>query len=279
YQDVRAALQAAGPGAPVWPYFEAIAYRPHRAYFDGLLETYGPDAFGPLGLPGGVELAAPFLRQALADAPLFGLEQTAHAILQKVEPLLPGTEPDLYLGTLLFMAPAGTISVQRQPVVTLGLERFHLTPPATGPKFWYHPAEVVEMVPHEAAHVARMQALRLPPSPRQLSLLEMVMLEGTALTFTDHLLDRTTLATFMPPERLAWHKANDRWVRRAAAADFARTGMPAFRQYFSADSPVSGYYVGYALCREYLDRYGPDRVGELVGLPSADILRRLDLTA
>lgn len=272
YRDLLCALQY---GPPFWPAFAAMACRPHQAYFDGLMETYGADMFGPAGLPGAVEQLAPTLRLALAPAPLYGLEQSAAAQMDAVAPLLPGRPPDIYLGTLFFTAPAATLAVGERPAIALGLERFHPAPPPAEPKVWYHPREIEEIIPHEAAHCARMQALGLPPSPQRLSLLDMVMLEGTALAFTDLLLGRESLATFMPADRLAWHMANDARVRAQAATDFQRCGMAPFRQYFSSTSPVSGYYVGLSLCREYLKRYGAGAMAELLMLPSQEILRRL----
>lgn len=275
YLDVLNALRAVPDGAPAWPFFRETAYQPHRAFFDGLVETYSDFLFGPGGLPGAVERTGPALRAALAPAPTYRMEQQAEQLLRTAGMLLPGEEPDLYLGTLFFTAPAATLSVNGRPAIALGLERFHPAPPRGGPKTWYHPTEMVEMVPHEAAHAARMQVLGLPPTPRLLSLLEMVMLEGTALTFTDMLIGRVTLATFMPAEQLRWHQEHDAAVRAAAAAEFHTGGMPAFLKYFSGSSPVNGYYVGYSLCREYLDRFGPESMRELVALPSAEILRRL----
>lgn len=248
---------------------------PLLQYLSGLDETYGPEAFGPGGAAGALQRQGPALRRALGPAPSFGLEAYCAALLDAIAPLLPGALPDLYLATLLFCAPAATLSVGGKPALALGLERFRPAPPETGPKYWYHPREAEEMVPHEAAHAARMQVLRLAPTPRRLSLLEMVMLEGTALTFTDLLLGRETLATFMDPARLAWHRAHDQAVREAAAADFAITGMEIFRRYFSAGAPVSGYYAGYSLCREYLDRHGAGAISQLVAMPSAGILAAL----
>lgn len=165
YVDILRALAGTPPGRPVWPHFEAHAYLPHRAFFEGLLETYGADTYGPLGLPGAVEMAAPMLRQALAPAAAYRMEERCHRLLETAAPLLPGSTPNLYLGTLLFMAPAATLSVLHRPAMALGLERFHPSPPPTGDKLLYHPDEVAEMVPHEAAHAARMQVLRLPPPP------------------------------------------------------------------------------------------------------------------
>lgn len=275
YRDVLCTLTATAPGTPVWPLFEAQVYRPHQAYFDGLQATYGETLFGPGGLRGAVETCAPALRERLPYAAWSGLETEAPRLLAQVTPLLPGDPPDLYLGTLFFTAPAGTISVSDRPAIALGLERFHPTPPRGWPKVWYHPSEVAEMIPHEAAHAARMQVLNLPPTPRRLSLLDMVMLEGTALTFTDLLLGKQTLATFMPPDHLAWHEAHRPAVLAAAAADFDQVGMDVFTRYFSPHSPISGYYVGYCLCRDYLQRHGPDSIRELIGLDSRSILARL----
>lgn len=277
YRDLIRTLDSVPPGSPVWPWFEAHLWLPYRPYFDGLAETYGQDCFGLAPLQRLVEQQAPLLRQALAPAPWYGLEERAGALLQQVSPLLPGTPPDLCLGTLFFTAPAATLSILGQPAIALGLERFHPAPPGGMPRQLYHPAEAAEIIPHEAAHCARMQVLALPPTPRELSLLEMVMLEGTALTFTDQLLGKQTLATFMPPEQLAWHQANDARIRAAVAPAFGTRGLAPFFQYFSADSPVSGYYVGYSLCREFLERFGPGAMRELIALPSTEILARLGL--
>ncbi|HLN64982.1 MAG TPA: DUF2268 domain-containing putative Zn-dependent protease [Symbiobacteriaceae bacterium] len=239
------------------------------------METYGETMFGPDGLRGAMEKAAPALKAMLRHAPGYGLEAATARLMAQVEPLLPGTAPNVYLGTLLFMAPAATLGVLGRPAVALGLERFHPGPPPHQPKYWYHPAEVVEMLPHEAAHVARMQVLKLPPTPRRLTLLDMAMLEGTALTFTDLLLGRQTLATFLPADRLAWHRANDAYIRQAVLPDLAKSGMETFLRYFGADSPISGYYVGYSYCCDWLNRHGFDRVRDLVALPSHEILRTL----
>lgn len=275
YRDILHTLSACPEGHSVWPVFEEQVYDPHRAYFEGLVETYGEEVFGPGGLSGALERAAPALRQALAPAPAYGIEREAQSLLEAVSPMLPGSPPNIYLGTLLFIAPAATLSVLGRPAIALGLERFHPSPPAGGSKYWYHPAELPEMIPHEAAHAARMQVLKLPPTPRRLTLLDMIMLEGTALTFTDQLVHRQTLATFMDPQRLAWHQAHDGYVRARAAMEFGTHGMEAFLKYFAADSPVSGYYVGYSLCREYLDRFGAGAMRELIAMPSAQIISRL----
>jgi hypothetical protein len=276
YKDLLRSLGACPAGQPVWPRFEAEVYYPHRAFFEGLVETYGDELFGPGGLPDAVEAAAPRLLQMLRFAPSYGMEQQCEQNLQMASALLPGATPNLYLGTLLFTAPAATISVLARPALVLGLERFHPQPPADQPqKYWYHPSESVEMIPHEAAHAARMQVLDLPPTPRRLSLLDMVMLEGTALTFTDLLLGRQTLATFMPSEQLAWHEANDAYARSVIWPDLGQAGMGAFTRYFSASSPVSGHWVGYSLCRDFLRRYGPETITRLIAMPSPEILAAL----
>lgn len=273
YRDVLRVLRAIPPGLPVWPAFEAEVFLPHRAYFEGFAHTYGPEVLGPGGLPHAVERLAPSLRANLEPAPSYGMEETR--ILDSVTPLLPGTPPNLYLAILFYIAPAATLSVLGRPAIALGLERFSPAPPPGEPKYWYRPDEIIEMIPHEAAHAARMQALQLPPTPRLLTLLDMVMLEGTALLFTDLLLGRTTLATFMPAAHLAWHQANDRHVCAVAAAAFSSRGLEAFQRFFSPDAPVSGYYVGYSLCREYLERYGAHSIRELISLPSQEIINRL----
>jgi hypothetical protein len=272
---VAEALEAAPQGRLAWPWFEERVWYPHRAFFEGLEQTYGSDTFGPQGLQGALEAAAPALREALRPAATYGLEEYAARLMDWVGPKLPGTAPNVYLGTLLFIAPAATLQVLGRPAVALGLERFHPAPGPHSPKYWYHPSEVVEMLPHEAAHVARMQVLGLPPSPRELSLLDMLMLEGTALAFTDLLLGRQTLATFLDADRLAWHRAHDAYIRRAVEPDHSRTGMAMFEQYFAADSPISGYYLGYSYCCDWLNRHGPDRVRDLVSLPSERILMEL----
>lgn len=272
YRDLLRVLQATPYSFPIWPAFEAEVYYPHRAYFEGLAATYGDDLFGPEGLRGAVERAAPNLRECLRHGPEFGLEARAQYWLEQVDPLLPWTAPNIYLGTLLFTGPAATISVLGRPAIALGVERFHPTPPQTGAKYWYHPTELAEIIPHESAHVARMQVLNLPASPRALSLLDMVMLEGTALVFSDQLLGRQTLATFLPPERFAWHQAHDAAVRAAVAPDFGKAGMEMFLKYFATDSPVSGYYIGWSLCRDWLRRHGPDQMRHLLTLPAQAIL-------
>lgn len=274
YRDVLLSLEAAELGSPLWPAFYHMAYLPHRAYFDGLADTYGPLLLGQGGLPGILAGQAPALRQALRPAPGYRMEERVRSIMAALGPRLPGPLPRVFLATLFFAAPAATIAVEGRPAIALGLERFSPAPPA-GPKFWYHPDEVEEMIPHEAAHVVRMEALGLPVSPQDLTLLDMVMLEGTALLFTDLLLGRETLATFLDPARLAWHRAHDSEAVAAAAREFNTGGLAAFARYFAATAPISGYWVGYSLCRRYLERYGKAAMPELLCLPSAEILRRL----
>jgi hypothetical protein len=275
YRDLRHMFESLPPGEAIWPAFAQQVYPLYRPYFDGLIQTYGDQLFGPSGLPGAIESLGPSLRGALAPATSYNMERAAERLLARAAALLPTPPPDLYLATLFFVAPAATLSVENHPAIAIGLERFQPNPVQQSEKVWYHPLELEEMVPHEAAHAARMSLLGLPPTPQRLSLLEMVMLEGTALTFTDALLGKRTLTTFMSPEQFNWHTVNDRGVRQAAAAQFSTSGMEIFGRYFSKDSPISGYYVGYSLCREYLKRYGEDRTPELVALPSAEILRRI----
>lgn len=272
------------PGRDLWPAFIRSTYKKHRPYFDGLVETYGSEVFGPAGLRGAVEAAGPAavaaIRALLArgESP----EATAEALLQQCQPLLPGEPPELYLATLLFLAPAATLCVAGAPVIAVGLERFTTGDPPPPPpgypgRFHYRLPELEEMIPHEACHVARMRALSLPTTPRRLSLKDMVFLEGTALVFADHLVGRETLRTFLPEATFVSHRSHDQEVRRKAMAEFDQTGMGVFGRYFSPLAPVSGYYVGFSLCREYLERFGEDRLPELITMPSDEILSRLGL--
>ncbi len=270
------------PERRVWPAFSRSCYNRHRAYFDGLTETYGEDVLGPGGLRRAVETTVQPLRQSIQILLAEGGEPelAVQTLLDHCLPLLPGIDPTVYLGTLFFLAPAATLSVGGRPAIAIGLERFTAgdppPPPAGYPgRFFYRLSELEEMVPHEACHVARMEALHLPPTPRKLSLKEMLLLEGTALVFTDRLVGRQTLRTFMPDEVWERHQSQDGEMRRLAAADLDLTGMPAFARYFTPLAPVSGYYVGYSLCREYLERFGEGALQELVTLPSDIILRRL----
>lgn len=268
----------------LWPAFARSCYPKHKAYFDGLTDTYGPEVFGPDGLRQAVEAAGPASLKAIRALVTQGgePEPVAEALLDKCLPLLPGGPPRLYLATLFFLAPAATLSIGGEPAIAIGLERFTAGDPPPPPpgfpgRFTYRLPELEEMIPHEACHVARMRALSLPPTPRRLSLKEMVFLEGTALVFTDLLVGRDTLRTFMSEDVFRHHQAHDLDMRRLAAADFDRAGMEVFGRYFSPLAPVSGYYVGFSLCREYLDRFGEDRLAELLTLPSDEILGRLHL--
>jgi hypothetical protein len=283
WRDLLRAGEAAGwaPGRPLppafLPWFLHTCYEPHKEYFDGLEETYGREFWGSQGLTGHLLAHGQRLLEATARiAASHDLAADVAALLARSTPLLPGPPPRVYVAPLFFLAPAATVSVGGRPAMAIAPERFapHPLPPEPV-KFTYAPAELVEMVPHEACHVARMEALGLPPTPRALSLLEMVMLEGTALVFADQITGRTTLRTFLPQERMAWHEAHDDAVIAHAVREFDQAGMPVFLRYFAADSPVSGYYVGYSLCRKYLDTFGPGTLPELVTMPSLAILRRL----
>lgn len=282
----RALLQAghaAGwlPGSPLpagfLQSFLANCYEPHRTFFDGLEHTYGPEFWGPHGLAGRLVTQGQALLEATARITAHcDLDSQVAAILEQSSKLLAGPRPRAYVGPLFFLAPAATLAIDGEPAVTVAPERFApriIVPEST--KFTYTPDELIEMVPHEACHVARMRALQLPPTPRSLSLLEMVLLEGTALVFTDQLTGRTTLRTFLPPERMAWHEAHDREVILQTMQDFDQVGMPAFLHYFAASAPISGYYVGYSLCRKYLDFYGPGSLPALVTMPSCRVLQDL----
>ncbi|BDG60908.1 DUF2268 domain-containing protein [Caldinitratiruptor microaerophilus] len=243
-----------------------------------LEETYGPEVYGPGGAPGA--LARTWLPAIGQIARVGGdwWEASIATLLGRVYRHLPPPPPDVYLGTLLFLAPAATLSLQGRPVVAVGLERFDpLCPPGMPPpRGLYHPSEVEEMLPHEAAHVARIRALGLCPSPRDLTLADMVLLEGTALLFTDWFLGRQTLPTFMPAAEIARHQAEEAAHRAVVRGALGERGMPAFLRFFRANAPVSGYYVGLSLCREYCARTGvtPDR---LVLVPTREILAAVGL--
>lgn len=254
--------------------FGAIACQRYPTFFGGLWETYGPDLFGP-SLPRSLQVAGPALAEALHGASSLGLEERAEVLLAQSAALLPGPPPDCYLGTLLFTGPAATVGIGGAPVVVVGMERFMANPPTGGPKQYYHPTELAEMIPHEAAHVARGGALRLPMSPRGLSLLEMCMLEGTALHFADSLIGRQTLATFMPAERIAWHEANREPIRQWVQGRWRESGFPTFKRYFGSEAELSGYWIGYDLCRRYLETCGPQALGPLITMPSREVLARL----
>jgi hypothetical protein len=268
YRDLLRLLQAAPDR------FAALAIQSHPTFFAGLWETYGPEIFGR-SLGAALQSSAPALLGALHPAPQFGIEERAAALIDQAEKQLPGPPVDCYLGTLLFTGPAATAGIGGHPAIVVGMERFTPNPPPGGPKQWYRPDEVAEMIPHEAAHVARMRALGLPLSPRHLSLLEMCMLEGTALHFADHLVGRPTLATFMPTEQIAWHEANREALRHWVRPHWRNTGMPTFQAFFGTGAPISGYWIGYDLCRRYLERHGRGSLPELVRLPSSTALNRL----
>jgi hypothetical protein len=254
--------------------FGALACQAYPTFFRGLWETYGPDLFGP-SLPRSLQAIGPALAGALAQATGLGLEAKAEELLTQSAALLPGPSPDCYLGTLLFTGPAATVGIGGVPTVVVGMERFTAQPPAGGPKQFYHPAELAEMIPHEAAHVARGRTLGLPMSPRGLSLLEMCMFEGTALHFADSLVGRQTLATFMPADRIAWHEANRAPIRQWVQGQWREGGFPTFQRYFGSEASLSGYWIGYDLCRRYLEAFGPGSLSGLITLPSSAVLARL----
>ncbi len=267
-------MQALCGNDPILPNLSVTA----RNCLGALEQTYGAALFGPGGLEATLVGQRTHLSQALGPAPNLGLEALVEHSLAGVAPLLPGAKaPDVYLSTLVFTAPAATLCMAGNPTIVLGMERFSpeadsLNPGRGRPPHWFHPDQVVEMVPHEAAHVVRMQALDLPLTPRQLSLLEMVMLEGTALCFTDDLLRRKTLESFLPARAITQHRANERQMRHAVLTRMHQIGMAAFTAFFASDSPISGYYVGQSLCREYLRRNPGTSSANLLTLPSQVIL-------
>lgn len=256
-----------------WPY----ALQSQAPYFSGLEETYGREWFGPAGVPGLAAVTGDALLTRIADAAaLTEWEDWAARCLQRAMEELPGPPPPLYLACLFDFAPGATLSVHGRPSIALGLERFRHDPPTPPPRHHYHPSELVEIVPHEAAHAARMQGLGLPPTPRLLPLKEMLMLEGTALLLTDQLLGRQSLRTFMPADMIASHQAWDPYLRQHVVPCLESGGMDAFHRFFSAASPVSGYYLGWSLCSDYLQRSGRT-LAELILTPADEVLRTLEL--
>lgn len=251
--------------------------RRHEPYFAGLLDTYGPELLGP-GFPAAhVAAQGAAVAAGLARAAPLPWEQAAAGLLDLAMQHLPGPAPDLYLGTLFFMAPAATIGVGGQPALAIGLERFDpAAVPARPPRGQFAPAELPDMVPHEAAHAVRMRALGLPASPRRLPLAEMLLLEGTALLFTDALVGRETLPGFMPAADLARHRALLPHLPAALAPDLHRSGPAVFQRYFAATAPRSGYFAGLELCRRYCAATGTGPAA-LVTTPTRTVLAALDL--
>lgn len=261
-----------------WTSFAKHCEAPHRAYFAGLRATYGDDFYGQGGLRGAINRLGPPMVRQLRALDRDGAAGTVEDLLNRCRPLLPeAAAVDCYLGVLFYLAPAATLAVDSRPAIAVGLERFTPGGAPSSPwgKYWYTLPELEEMIPHELCHAARMLALGLPPTPRELTLLDMILLEGTALTFTDRLVGRETLRTFMPPAVFERHRQQEPACISRALAEGDQVGLEPFSRYFGADSPISGYYVGYALCRDYLQRYGAASLPELVKLPSREILRRL----
>lgn len=258
-----------------WP----RALRMHRPFFAGLEETYGPELFGPKGIPGAVQQGGHQLAARVAAAAgLAAWEEQSAAALALAMAHLPGPPPPVYLACLFDLAPGATVSVAARPAVAIGLERFGAEAPASPPRHLFHPSELIEIIPHEAAHAVRMQGLGLPPTPRQLPLKEMLLLEGTAVLVTDHLLGRPTLGTFMTAADLDRHRTADTLLRTQIRPWLEARGMPVFRQFFSAGSPISGYYLGWSLCTDYLRRTGRT-LRELILMPADTVLAAVGLKA
>lgn len=55
--------------------------------------------------------------------------------------------------------------------------------------------------------------------------------------------------------------------------------MEVFQKYFTPEAPLSGYFVGYSLCREFISRNGTGAMRNLVTTDSREILRRLGAAA
>lgn len=215
------------------------------------------------------------LQAVAAAAPLADWEGTAGGLLQAA--MAPWAAhwvapwPDVWLAPLLFLAPGATLSIDGRPAIAIGLDRFGPGPPHAPPRGLYHPAELTEIVPHEAAHAVRMAALGLPPTPRALTLAEMIVLEGTALCYTDALVGRPTVTSFLPATACAWHETHAPALWDRVARDLSLAGMAAFHRYFGADNPISGYYMGWWLCRRCIARSGRSPA-DLVVMPTEQIL-------
>lgn len=265
----------------LWPAFANSCLSRHRDYFEGITQTWGEEMLGPGGLQGAVQRHGPAMLQRLTRLDIEAVGRTAAAWLERSLPLLPGPAPDLYVGVLFFTCPACTLSVAGRPAVAVGAERLTPDRPVrrAGYRLDFTVAELAEMVPHEACHAARLQALGLSGRIAELSLLDMLWLEGTALVFTDRLLgrppDRSTLHTLLPAAVLAEHARNDDAVCRRALDASERRGLDALIAFFSPGAPVSGYYVGRRLVQRYLAAHGEDSLAELITLPSAAATARL----
>ncbi|MFO7171431.1 MAG: DUF2268 domain-containing putative Zn-dependent protease [Bacillota bacterium] len=246
--------------------------RRYPEYPAALEETYGPEPFAPWGVWDPHHPAIPAARARIRRCAGAGWEDRAAALLRAAHRHLPGPAPVCYLGTLLGLGPAATLSRGGEPVIAVGLERFDpAARPEPPPRSLYHPGELEGMLPHEAAHVARFRALGLPPTPRHLSLAEMLLLEGTALLFTDWLLGRETLPSFLPVRDLARVAGTWPLLLRAIEPELGERGMSIFTRYFGTGAPVSGYALGLALARRYQAATGANPVAVLL-TPTEQIL-------
>ena len=280
YRDLLAVPPALPPAA-FWSAFVHRCYKKHRPVFDGLIATYGPELLGPNALMRLVMNAGPLCRAAigrLISACPGEAESRCADLLSGCWLPAWGDPPDCYLGTLFGLAPAAAITVRGRPSMVIGLERFvpgddpdpGATPEAATGRT-YHLADLAEMIPHEAAHAARSQALRLSLTPTRLALLDLLLLEGTALWYTDARLGKLTLLSFLP--RAAWerHQAREEQLLSTLVPTLAERGASVFRRHFAGDCTANGYYLGWAICRRYLERQGGDATA-MTTVPSADIL-------
>lgn len=278
YQDLLAVPPGLPPGA-FWSAFLRRCYRKHRPLFDGLVAAYG-ELLGPAALQLLATQAGPPCRAAigrLVSAQPGAADAACSELLTECWPAAWGEPPDLYIGTLFGLAPAAALMVGGRPSVAVGLERFvpdgvpdpAATPDAAASRT-YHLADLAEIIPHESCHVARSRLLQQPLAPTRLPLLDLILMEGTALWYSDSRLGRQTILTFLPQADWERHQAQEEQMLQAVTPDLQRSGAAIFRRHFAAPALVNGYYLGWSVCRRYLERQGGDPVS-LTATPSAEI--------
>lgn len=259
--------------------FNRRCWQRHRPLWEGMQETFGPALLGPGGVQQLVRHVGPAVRTAignLAAAHAGAPEQHCADLLAQTWPSEWGAAPDCYVATLFGLGPAATLSVQGQPALAIGLERFvpDGTPegvdPELGPARAYRLADLAEMIPHEGCHVARFRMLGLAPIPHRLPLLELIALEGTALWFSDERLGRQTLRSFMPTGEWERHQRAEVELLQSVVPRLGESGPQVYLGHFSALAPVSGYYLGWAICRRFLERQGGSAAA-MASLPAAEL--------
>lgn len=279
YRDLLAVPPGLPPAA-FWSAFLRRCYKKHKAVFDGIVDAYGPELLGPNPLLNLTTYTGPICRAAigrLVTAEPGAAEARCSQLLTECWPEAWGALPDCYLGTLFGLAPAAALHIGGRPGMLIGLERFlpgdtpdPTATPEAAARRTYHLSDLAEMIPHEACHVARARLLGQHLAPTHLPLLDLIMLEGTALWFTDARLGRQTLLTFLPQQEWERHQANEAELLAALRPHLGESGSAVFRRHFADGAAINGYYAGWAVCRRYLERQASDPVA-LTGLPSTAI--------